>query len=919
MKFSAQLRSACGLLLVFCLLATPLAAMGSKGKKNYERGLSYEAAQQWEKAAEEFILAVAAEPSNIQYQLHYRRAVFNASQEAMRKGDALALQKDYLGAYNSFRQAYGYDATNELAVTEAERMLRLKRDNDGGDADAEPETGNSEAKMTPTSTQVGLDSSLQRGRPQQQQSSQPTRAEQLRVVSYKGDLKNFIRSLADELHIDVLFDSQSFQKQRTIEVKLHDVTTPKVLDFVFMQEGLFFQKLDRNTIFVADQSKRPLYQELVIQTFYLANIDPEEARTMIQAAIPAQQGRPAANVIPHKSTNSITVRDTPENIRLISSLLENVDKDLAEVVMEVNIYEMQHNDLLQLGNQVGSAGTLGNLFNTGALVAPVGAAKIAQAAVSALPTAFGAAFLIPSSSFSAFQQKDRSRLLASTQIHAFDREASRARIGQRVPIQTAQITSLGFSNSSNTAPAGGTSGVFGGTGYPVINYEPVGLTLDFTPQVFPNLDVQVKMNIESKDVQGLGSLTPTFTERSISGTARIKNNQTMMIASVAQTNQARGRQGLPLLGLVPVLGRLFSTPTHNNYQTDIVITVTPHVLRAPSVTPRDRRGFPSGSQQMPIAGSLEAMLRESDRLDQSPVAARSVENQPAIQSPSTAAAAVNSLSDAQSSPDYIPAPKALLPAVDGNTAAAVPLHSSTSGAAETVSISNVTTTAPETLPTAQALFKDNAPSLSLLRPSAIPASVVKSLAAPPSSLDAAQVNGTAPEPAVASVISNPSKPDGVRQEVAEPSKEDAGSSLASGNGELKFEREIQELRVGEKRRITLLLTADSPLSLVILPLRFDPRAVSVHVVSAGYALANTQAAPTITQTPSPGGKLLISLGLPPEAMTSSHPSLVVQLELEALEAGESMISIEPGATHLIAPEGHDLRLSVMQTRVLISH
>ena len=85
-------------------------------------------------------------------------------------------------------------------------------------------------------------------------------------------------------------------------------------------------------------------------------------------------------------------------------------------------------------------------------------------------------------------------------------------------------------------------------GFPVINYEPTGLTLKFTPQVFPNLDVQVKMSIESKDVLGASTLTPTFTERTITGTARVQNNRTMMLASVAQTVETNGRRGLPLLG-----------------------------------------------------------------------------------------------------------------------------------------------------------------------------------------------------------------------------------------------------------------------------------------------------------------------------------------------------------------------------------
>src|SRR4029434_3982410 len=81
--------------------------------------------------AQEFTLALAANPADVEYQLHFRRASFNASQSFMQKGRALAEQQDYVGAYNAFRQAYGYDPVNELAVAEMERMLRLQSVKDG--------------------------------------------------------------------------------------------------------------------------------------------------------------------------------------------------------------------------------------------------------------------------------------------------------------------------------------------------------------------------------------------------------------------------------------------------------------------------------------------------------------------------------------------------------------------------------------------------------------------------------------------------------------------------------------------------------------------------------------------------------------------------------------------------------------------
>ncbi|MDQ5845415.1 MAG: hypothetical protein M3539_08990, partial [Acidobacteriota bacterium] len=545
MRIKTESRALVSLLLTVCLLALPITALAKKGEKNFKAGMRYEAAQQWEKAAQEFTLAVAADPSSVEYQLHFRRASFNASQAFMQQGRALAEQRDFVGAYNAFRQAYGYDPVNELAVTEMDRMLRLQGVKDGTNGTSGRNgTGNGELNdgtLSPTSAQ--------------EPALPPARTEQLRVISYSGDLKAFIRSLAEQLNLNVVFDRQSFVQPRTIDINLRDVTTSQALDYIFLQEGLFFQKLSRRTILVADQTRRPQYQQLVLRTFYLANSDPDKVKSLVGQAIPPSVGRPQTIVVADKDTNSLTVRDTAENVRLIGELIQSIDKDRAEVVMDVNIYEVSKTNFLQFGNQIGSGtfnlgGSPGISVLSSAGTVSGGPGVNLASIVGGVPTALAAAFVLPPSVFTAFNSRNNTRLIASTQVHAFNGEESTARIGQRVPVQTAQAYPFGIQTGTGTGT--GTGG-FPTGGFPVINYEPTGLTLKFTPQVFPNQDVQVKMSIESKDVLGASTLTPTFTERTITGTARVQNNRTMMLASVAQDVQSNGRQGLPILGLIPVL------------------------------------------------------------------------------------------------------------------------------------------------------------------------------------------------------------------------------------------------------------------------------------------------------------------------------------------------------------------------------
>lgn len=947
MKTSIRVRSFAALLVTICLLLTPISALAKKGEKNFKQGMDYEASQQWDRAAQEFSLAVAADPANMEYQLHYRRAIFNASQMFMVQGRSLAEQHDYIGAYNAFRQSYGYDPVNQLALSEMDRMLRLQNEKDGIDpttgGNGSNGNGSSEVKVSPTSFQNGGGGAATPNRSnnaQQDPSQLAPRVEHRRIIAYSGDLKSYIRTLADDLDLNVIFDSQSFRQPRNIEINLRDVTTAQALDYIFLQEGLFFQKLSRRTILVADQTRRPQYQQLVIRTFYLANVDPNETKTLIQQAIPPQQGRPQTIVIADKATNSLTIRDTAENVRLIGDIISSIDKDRAEVVMDVNIYEVLRTDLLQIGSQLGTDAQLSNLGGIQkGLSAFLGDRSVAFTGV---PTAIGAALIIPPSVISALQRKDRTKLLASTQVHAFNGEESSARIGQRVPVQTAQTFPFGTTNT--TTPGTGTGGVnngvgFGG-GFPVFNYEPTGLTLKFTPQVFPNLDVQVKMSIESKDVLNPGSLTPTFTERTITGTARIQNNRTMMLASVAQDKESQARAGLPLLGLIPILGRLFSTPRTDNIQQDIVIAVTPRVLRAPAVTPRDEEQRPSGTLQTPTTGSLEALLQDADREEQQ-LATAAARRAPKSAVPTNA---VVQLPDAEQ-PAYVPAPRALADASAATTASPNTVPTNT---AAMTSAAGVQTPAPTQIPPASAANQNTsalATSLSntaaLVGNNPVPAPAAQSLSLSGNTEIAeklkamlAQSSATAAPTVtdgnaqVAALLSSMEAPPPLSEKSAasapvravepESAKVEATTKAgATGIAELRLMSEQQEMRIGEKQRLAVLLTTDAPMGTALLALHFDPRTIVVRGITKG-AVDSRGLSPSIMQSVDPNGLLLVSVSPSPEGVAATTGARVLlYLDIEAIAPGESKFEFDQSNMYLNAADGRGLQLKLLPVRLTV--
>jgi general secretion pathway protein D len=906
MRLRNRWHSIMALMILACMLALPMTAFATKGKDHYRRGMDYEKAQQWEKAAQEFTQALAAEPGNVDYQLHYRRAIFNASQSFMQQGRALAEQRDYVGAYNAFRQAFGYDPVNQLAVSEMERMLRLEQVKQGN-VRADSGDGN---PRTDTAVNDGSPSQPGQARPAEQDIQ--TKTEPTRVINFNGvDLKQVIKQLATDLNLNVMFDRQSFAQPRPIEVNLRDVTAAKALDYIFLQENLFFQKLDRRTILVADQTRRPQYQQLVVRTFFIANSDPDKVKGLLTLALPASVGRPQPIVVSDKDTNSLTVRDTAENVKLIGELLQSIDKDRAEVVMDVEIYEVNRSDLLTFGNQIGSGNfTMGGSPGLSVLTAN-GTTNPNQSPgvdlrtiVAGVPTAAALALVIPPSVFNAFQSRNNAKLLASTQIHAFNNEESSARIGQRVPVQTAQAYPFGVQTGTNQQnPSGFPTG-----GFPVINYEPTGLTLSFTPIVFPNLDVQVKMKIETKDVSGANSLTPTFTERTLNGTARVQNNRTMMLASVSTEVQSNGRQGLPVLGGLPIIGRLFTSPTKESRQVDIVIAVTPRVLRAPALTPRDEEMRPSGTLQAPTTGSLEAMLRESDREEQI-AAARRLPKQVNILLPDNPATYEPAKTDSTQQQAAVATNKTeasnLAPAVNA-TQNAGPASAQTvtnqTAAPTRTDVALQTDGAPQPKPAA--LMATQSPAT---EPKTDVATALRSLVSSPTDVSTTGLN--ARQELAAAAAPPVLKPDA---SVPGPKAIEPTPGLI----ELSLTSDQAELKVGAKRQLALQLKSDAPLGLAVITLRFDPSVLKISGVSAGSLFANAKNPPTVTQSVDERGMILLSIS-PASGSPITADGVLLNLEVEGVSAGESALSFDLSNVHLVAADGRTLTVQIEPIKLTV--
>lgn len=839
MKNTAYVRISITLLLLvslFAPVATVAATNLDNGKKFFEEGMKAEIREEWDNAVEQFALAVMKSPKNPEYRLHLQRALFNASQMYMKKGANQANEKDYAGAYTSFRKAYGYDPTNELAKSEMERMVRLQKGVLDGNGTTAQTTDNGDVRLVKVNSSQTIPANFRVSQ----------KMEQLRDVGPFAPEEMFVHKLisdlAGSLDLNVLFDFTGSPnlKTRKIQIELKKVTTAKALDYIFLQENLFFQRVGPRTILVADQNRRQFYQQLVLRTFYLANAKPADVAKVVQTAIPPQQGRNPSQPLIDEATNSITIRDTSENIKIIESLIKALDKDRPEVVMDVAIYEVSKSDLVQIGNQVGTENQLTNLggSTSGVVKANAGSNIFRTAAGLLIPQSIGVGLILPSINLIALQKKNNSKLIASTQIHAFNNEDSSARIGQRVPVRTAQIQGGGNTGGNNFVSD-------------VINYEQVGLTLKFKPIVFPNQDVQVAMEIESKNVAGAQTLTPTFTERTIKGTARIQNNKTLLLASVAQGSESNGRQGLPLLGLIPILGRLFTAPIKDNSQIDVVIAVTPKVIRAPAILPEDEIERPTGSVIQPTNSSLEAMVIQEEVDEQLALARQTQQQKPTnvvIQLPDQKTEA----------PTY----------VKSNTTDTTSATTQTTNQNQTTAVQTNTTANTES--------------------SQVTSVVQNNLRPIDSSVRTLEINPTADTSAQ------------TKQETTETTQETANKNAPLV--ELQILPTLSEMKKGDKTKLAIMVRSATAFRSAILGLKFDKEKVAVRAVSLGDVFGKDLAQTSVTPFMNENGKMFVSLTSPKDVAENSS-GILAYIEIEALADGKPQIAFEGDILNFLTSDG----------------
>lgn len=565
------------------ILFVALTTMSCASYNAYQKARTAEQSKDWDTAVTNYERALQVDPSNRQFQISLDRARREASRAHFEKGKTLysaalaAKGNDQLRlaqlAATEFQVTVGLDPTNQFAAVEYAKAIDLIN-----------------LVNRAANEQVTTDDIKKRAQ-QNMTKAQPPElnpaSDEPISLTFSRDtpVKEIYRALGNAFGINILFD-QAVKDDR-ITIELRDVTAQQALERVMQAANHFYKTLDEKTIIVVPdnpQARRD-YEDLVIRTFYLSNGDAEQVTNVVRTMIEAR------NVFPLKALNAITIRDTADKVRIAEKIIQANDKAKAEVVVQVELVQLDLNRLQDLGmaigfNAAGQPATPTHIVDGKVVPFTSGTLNdIARVVGSFNDLRGNLNFTIPTATYSLMKSAGNSELLANPELRISEGEKATLHIGQRIPVPVTTIsgynpgTGTGGQNPNLTVP------------YTSFQYQDVGIKVAMEPRVHHNREVTLKLTVEVSN-QGTpvdfgGQEQPTFSTRTIESTIRLKDGETNFLAGLIQSNKIRSASKTPLLGDIPLIGRLFTDEHKEETRTDLVLTMTPHIIRIANITEED--------------------------------------------------------------------------------------------------------------------------------------------------------------------------------------------------------------------------------------------------------------------------------------------------------------------------------------------
>jgi len=553
---------------------------------------SYIAQEEWMKAVLAYRKASAEHPTDVEYKSRLKQAELKAADYYYQRGWSLFEQDNLDGAVIQFQQGLAA-MPDHGKLLQAMRQVLLRKEANSLYAEAikAREAGRSEesrrflkraldaypefklaAEMLARETKLIVEDET---------------GERLKVSSHapitlnfrQTDVRTAFEFIAKSFGIDVVFDEGVKTMPVTLFAK--DVTFEEALGLILVTTKTFYKTVGANTILVAPDSKdkRGQYEDQLVRVFQLTNIHAKEMADVLKGVVPLKK------VIINDDLNTIIVRDTEEAIKVAEKVIAVNDRRPAELILEVEILEVNRSKAERLGLDLGSY-SLKASIPTAATIPLKGSIRnaVRDSAILTLPTA----------TFNFYKQDVDAKTLANPRVRVLNGKNAKIHIGDRVPLRAATIQDAT------------------GQVRTTYDYKDIGIKLTAEPIIHLDNSVTVKLGLE---VSSLGQNIGTTAEPAYSiGTRNadtfmlLRDGETAILGGLIRDEDRKARVRVPLLGDIPVIGYIFTSADDSGGRTDVLLTITPRVVRGWDLPDKESQMFVSGSEDrlssQPLFGSL---------------------------------------------------------------------------------------------------------------------------------------------------------------------------------------------------------------------------------------------------------------------------------------------------------------------------
>lgn len=540
---------------------------GCASSKAFRAGEQAERRQDYDRAVLEYSRALKLSPRNVNYQRGLRTARIRAAQAHAAQARTLKTRGLLKEASEEYRLALDLDP-EAASLRDELRVIEEQRQGSRAVSTLEELKQRVHERSLPG---LALDPAAQ----------QPL------GLSFRGaSLREAYEALGRTAGVNFVFDPQFQDQPVTLELK--DVPFEQALAALGSTGHTFHRVLDSRVVSVVPDTpaKQREFEQQMVKTFFLSNIELKEAIDVLRVVLGARRVASVAGI------NALTLNDTPEKVAAAERILEAIDKARAEVVVDVEILEINRSRLRDYGIEITSA-----VPNTQGVAGAIFPDPSSRNTLDQNPYKKGNLVVtsLPGVIYRLLRSDSDTRLLAAPQLRISEGQTAQARFGDQVPVPVTTFTPIasgGISQQPITS----------------FEYKNVGVNIDLTPRVHDDGDVTLNLKLDisavasSAGFQGL----PTFTSRQVNSTIRLRDGETNILAGLIRDSERRGLTGLPGLSSVPVLGKIFSRNQVEGQQTDIVMTLTPRVVRRAELREKDLRSFMLGTGESSSSLLFEA-------------------------------------------------------------------------------------------------------------------------------------------------------------------------------------------------------------------------------------------------------------------------------------------------------------------------